>query len=169
MRYLVLLLLGYALLVLEGALMVLVPVPAAGPDLALLVVVAAALSRRGTAPVHALFALAMGYLADVLGGGPRGLLAFSFALMSLVGRSFSRRVYVNRLWGRAVAAVVCTALCGTTATFVQWLVVEGATLRPLGLVPLHAGVTALLAAPIIALCRRIDSALGIVMQEPLRW
>jgi len=168
-RYLVLLLLGYALLVLEGALMVLVPLRAAAPDLALMVVVAAALSRRGTAPTNAVFALVLGYVADVLSGGPRGVLAFSFVLISLVGRFFSRRVYINRFWGRIAAAAVCASLCGATVTVVQFLVVEGATLRPLALVPLYAGVTALLAPLVIGLSRRIDSALGIVAQEPLRW
>ena len=169
MRYLVLLLFGYALLVVEGAVMVFVPLRAAAPDLALMVVVATALSRRGTAPVHAVFAMALGYLADVLSGGPRGVLAFSFVLMSLVGRFFTRRVYVNRLWGRVAAGAVCTALCGVTTTVAQFLVVEGATLRVLALVPLHAAVTALLAPLVIGLCRRIDLTLGIVVQEPLRW
>jgi rod shape-determining protein MreD len=169
MRYLVLLLLGYALLVIEGALLALLPLRAAAPDVALLVVVAVALSRRGTAPTQAAFACALGYVADVLSGGPRGMLAFTFVVMSIVGRFFSRRVYAERIWGRALAALVCTALAGTTTVLVRGLVVEGTSLRSLGLVPVHAALTAVFAPIVIGLCRRIDTSLGIAGNEGLQW
>jgi rod shape-determining protein MreD len=168
-RYLVLLLFGYALLIVEGTVMVFIPLSAAAPDLVLLVVVAAALSRRGAAPTHAAFACAMGYVADVLGGGPRGVLAFTFVVISLLGRFFSRRVYINRLWGRALAALVCAAASGAVVTVVQSIVMEGVTLRSFALIPVHATSTALVSPLVIGVCRRIDSALGIVIREPLRW
>lgn len=169
MRYLVFLALGYVLLVLEGTIMLLVPLRAAAPDLALLVVVAVALSRRGTAPTHAAFACALGYIADVISGGPRGLLAFTFVAMSLVGRYFSRRVYVDRWWGRMIAAAGCTAISGAITVAVHALVVEGSTARSMALVPLHAAVTAAAAPLIVGLCRRVDTLLGIGGPQGLQW
>jgi len=168
-RYLVFLAIGYVLLVFEGVLMLLLPLRVAAPDLALLVVVAVALSRRGTAPTHAAFACALGYVADVVSGGPRGLLAFTFVAISLVGRFFSRRVYVDRWWGRMVAAAMCTALSGAVTVTLHALVVEGSTARSMALVPLHAAITAATAPIVVGLCRRVDTLLGIGGPEGLQW
>lgn len=169
MRYLVFLALGYALLVVEGAIMLILPLRAFAPDLALLVVIAIALSRRGTAPTHGAFACALGYVADVVSGGPRGLLAFTFVTMSLVGRFFSRRVYVDRWWGRMMAAAACTALSGALTVATHALMVESSTVRSMALVPTHAAVTAAAAPLVVGLCRQVDGWLGIGAPEGLRW
>ena len=141
--------------------------PTVIPDVAQTFVLYVAFSRRGSAPTHAVFALILGYLCDVLSGAPRGLHAFVLAAIAMLGRRFARRLYLE--------GFVAEAIAGLVGSFASTLLIAAtAVLLPYGRPELswsqvlpQAFATALVAPLVFAIGRRVDARLGLVT-APLR-
>jgi hypothetical protein len=104
----------------------------------------------------ALTVVVVGYLADLFGGGLRGLHAFSLATLYLNGRLLSRRLVVRGMFAEAVF-VFCGALyTSAIALTLRWII--GTRPDPgIALVLLaHASLTALVSPLTIKALRTID-------------
>ncbi|MEK6606967.1 MAG: rod shape-determining protein MreD [Myxococcota bacterium] len=161
MRYILLFGVVYALLVLEAVLLRVVRVDLLAPGLAQAVVVYVALSRRGSAPAHAMFALAIGYLCDVLSGSPRGLHAFVLVALAMLGRLVARRVYIEGFVAEALAALGGSATSAMLIGAVAFVLPEAAPAIPWSPLPAQLIATALVGPPIFAMGRRLDARLGL--------
>ena len=148
----------YALLILSSALRSFWAVPM--PDVPLLVVLYLGLSGRGALSAHIGIALAIGYLADILGGSPKGLHSLSLGLIMLAARPLSSRLLVQRRWQEIVITVFGASVHG--------LVVCALAIEPGGssfapsvwelsrTLPLQIVLTALCAPIVYPLLQRID-------------
>jgi rod shape-determining protein MreD len=163
LRALIFFVVTWMLLIVSQAVTSLLPAVLRGalPEIALLVVLYLTLGggagteqRAPAATTLVVFALAAGYLTDLLAGAPRGLHAFTLGLAAVLARSLESRLDVSRSWQEAVVALIAAAGCGaiTVALSAQ----EGDALSALAPVPLTALVTALCAPPAFKLFRRID-------------
>lgn len=119
MRYIVFSGLAYLLLVTMGALHQVFGITEAVPDVALALVLYVVFSRRGNAPSHAIFALVLGYLVDVLGGSPRGLHAFGLITLALLARLFSHRLELKGVLAQAAAVALACIVYSSLLAFVR--------------------------------------------------
>jgi len=149
----------YALLIVSSAMRSFWAVPM--PDIPLLVVLYLGLSGRGALSSHIGIALAIGYLADLLGGAPKGLHSLSLGLIMLAARPLSSRLLVQRRWqeivitifGATVHGLVVCALAvepGTTTSFSPSVWELTRTL------PMQVFLTALAAPLVYPLLQSID-------------
>ncbi len=130
-----------------------------GPDVAALVVLYVGLSGRGGPLGAALFAFALGYLADLSAGSPKGLHIIAAVLLSQAARLASARLMVRGVIFTMVVATLYGALYFTLLALMrgaldpQGLRAFGA---PLAKVPLVVLSTALFAPVVFAALRRVD-------------
>ncbi len=147
--------------VVMGGLWRVVPIHVMAPDIALLVALYLGASARGHAWEATAAALAIGYLHDVVDGGPRGLAALVLGAICLCARLATARLLVRGTvftivfaWLGAVAAAALTCLA-------QVMFAGDALPVPIGReLPVALGsslLTALLAPWIFRVCRWIDA------------
>ena len=151
---------GWLSLLVCGALRSLIALPIPVPDLALIIVLYLGLGARGPAPLHAGCAIALGYLADLLGGAPRGLHALSLALVMLLARSGASRLLVTRVWQELVVTFAVALGHGALVIALASPLYDGGATSALRQVPTAALSTALFAPFLFALLRRIDRKLA---------
>ena len=131
-----------------------------GPDVAALVVLFVGLSRRGGPAGACAFAFALGYLADLSGGSPKGM-----HVLGLIGLVSLSRLASSRLMVRgAIFTTMVAAFFGGLYLLSLALLRVGldppsaaATWRgTLARVPLALLATSLFAAPVFAILHRVD-------------
>lgn len=130
-----------------------------GPDVAALVVLFVGLSGRGSTLTASLLAFAVGYLADLSAGSPKGLHVIAAVLLVLMARGVSQRLLVRGvIFTTFIAAVFCGAWLVLLALMRGALDPGGlrAFRGPLAKVPLSLLSTALFASPVFAVLHRID-------------
>jgi rod shape-determining protein MreD len=149
-----------AAVVVNGAWLSRLPVPAA-PDLVLLVVLAAA-TRRGVV-TGALMGTAAGYLRDLVGGSPLGLFTLSYLAVGAAAGAAMTMIDLRQRRMPAVAAALGTALL---------YAISGLVVTLTGLANLHwtvvavdAGGSAVLNA---VLARPVDTLVGWADRLPAR-
>jgi hypothetical protein len=161
---------AYLGLLLCSALPALLPGRLPVPDVALLVALYAGLTcrlvggasvslRDGRPAAMAAFGLGLGYLADLIGGAPRGLHALGLCLLVLVLRSAATQLLVRGAGFVMAVAALTAVLFGLLLGLLRaWAEPEFAFagLRP---VVGQAAMTALCAPPLFYLLQRVDARL----------
>lgn len=105
-------------------------------------------------------ALALGYLADVLGGSPKGVQSLSLACVYLLGRSLARRIYLEGVLPQVVFTLVGSVCASIVAVGLRWWL---GAVPGLSLIPVLIGqavLTACAAPPVMKLLRMIDAQLS---------
>jgi rod shape-determining protein MreD len=158
-RAIVMVLLAWLALIVTASLQALSPWHLPTPEMMLLFVLYLGLGARGSASSHLLVALALGYLADLFSGAPKGLHALTLAIAMLLARAASWRILVTATWhtvaisfGAAVAHSVLLLALSTQL----WN--EGA-MSEMRVVPTTALATAIVAPLVFSLLRRLDQRL----------
>jgi len=138
--------------VINGAWLSRLPLPAA-PDLVLLVVLAAAM-RRGL-ETGALLGVAAGYLRDLVGGSPLGLYTLSYLIMGASAGAAMTMVDLQQRRMPAVTAALGTALLYATS---------GLVVTATGVAPVQWASLAMVAAAAAllnaVLARPVDTLVG---------
>jgi hypothetical protein len=168
MRSAALVLIGYAVMLVLGVIWPALPLGAARaapPDIAALTAGYLGLTaRRGVAGAVA-GAVITGYLADLLGGTPAGLLALVAGLTCVLGHLVQRRILV-RGWA-VVGFAAGLALTASTLTFLVRLA-SGEPIgggREAGMPLLVAVTTAVLGPLLLRFYRRVDAAFARTHRE----
>lgn len=167
-RALGLLAVGYFLLLCCSALAVFLPWPL--PDLGLLVALYAGLTcrlrggvtavLRDASPIAMLgLGAALGYLADLVGGSPRGLRALGYALLLLLLRALAGHLMVRGAGAVAAVATVTVLLMRALLVGLLRLFDPAAGLSGLRGALGQAVVTGLVAPVVFYVLSRIDSRL----------
>lgn len=168
MRSAALVLIGYAVMLVLGVVwpvLPLGPLHETPPAVAALTAGYLGLTaRRGIAGAVGASVI-IGYLADLLGGLPPGLLALVAGLTCLLGHLVQRRILV-----RGWAVVGFAGAVGLTASFLTFLVrlaggVPIAGMRELAMPALVALTTGLLGPLLLRLYRRVDAAFARTHRE----
>ncbi len=154
-RNLVLLLVGYALTVVQATLQSIVPFRVLVPELGLLVVLYAGLGSSGSLSGACTVAFLLGYVTDLLAGAPKGLFAMVFVLLCIGAKAASLRLLLRGTVLQAGFAFLAS-LAGGLLTVLLRSKIEGGTLAPLAIAPLQAAMTALLAPVLFSLFLRLE-------------
>ena len=159
MRRVALVLLGYALLVVMGAFWRVTPFEVVVPNLALVMAAYFGITAREHIAGATLAAVVVGYLSDLLGGSPIGLMAFLSGVGCIGARLVTARLLVR---GRGFVFVLLSAMTVVAAGLSYGLrVYHGAghaTLASETLIALGcAVVTGIVALPVFRLCRMVDA------------
>lgn len=162
-------LIAYVILLLVGAIWRSLPwiVPQMRPEVAAIVAAYLGLTARRSLAGAVGASIIVGYLADLLGGGPVGLYALVGGLVCILAYLVQRRLLV-RGWSATFVFALIAGL--TSALMVQLLRAFFADpMAPLGTELtrlLGAGVaTALIGPPILAMFRRVDAAFARTHRE----
>jgi rod shape-determining protein MreD len=158
---------AYVVLLLFGVLWRVLPFDVLAPNVPILLAAYLGITTRDRVPHATLGAVLIGYLADLLMGSPRGLMAFVCGALCVCGRLMTARLMVR---GRAVVMVFAFL-----ASLLASLLMAGVRLYLGGgvsgfwrevLVALgSAGLTALVAPLIFKVCRRVDVACARTARE----
>lgn len=167
MRYFIFLSVAYSMMAVLGALLHLVGVTQTVPDVALAFVLYVVFSRRGTAPVHACFALLLGYLCDVLGGTPAGLQAFTLTAVAMVGRVVARRIGAEGVTAQSLTTAFGSVVSSVLAGFLSRAIAQGAVSVPLLPTPMQVLACAIAGPLVFRLGRQLDAGLGLTSRPTL--
>jgi rod shape-determining protein MreD len=159
-RAAVFVLVGWLALIVTASLETLLPLPAAVPNICLLVVLYLGLSGRGSPTSHVGLALALGYLVDLFSGSPRWLHALSFGLVMVVARGASSRLLVTSIWQQVLVALLASLGHGALLVALSAPMYDGEALAALRIAPMTALFTSLLAPLAFAVFRKIDRRLS---------
>ena len=152
-RFLVLLFLGYAMVVVQASIQALLPIRVLVPELGLLVALYAGLtSQQGVSGACAI-ALMLGYVTDLLAGAPKGLHAMVFVLACLLAKGASLRLMFQSSFIAAVFAFFASFATAVliVATRAQ---VDHGSFGPLAIAPIQAFVTAIFAPVVFGILAR---------------
>ncbi len=151
--------LAYGLLMLLSVLWPALPVGRAAPDLLALCAVYLGLTARDQVAPAVVGAMITGYLADLLMGTPRGLLALDAGLVCLAGHLIHSRLLVRGWMFTAVFSFITALLSGGCVLAISAAsgFGVGAVGRELGVVAMSALLTALIGPPMFRLLRRLDA------------
>ncbi len=162
-------LVAYVILLLVGAVWQSLPwiAPEMRPEIAAIVAAYLGLTARHSLAAAVGASIVVGYLADLLGGGPVGLYALVDGLVCILGYVVQRRLLV-RGWGVTIGFSLLAGL--VSAILVQILRgLSADPMAPLGtelLRMLGAGIaTAVVGPPVLRLFRRIDAAFARTHRE----
>jgi rod shape-determining protein MreD len=141
-RFLALLLVGYAMVVVQASIQALLPLRVVVPELGLLVAVFAGLSAQQGISGACAVALMLGYVTDLLAGAPKGLHAMVFVLLCLLAKGASLRLLFSTSLIAAAFAFLLSLVAAVlvVATRAQF---DHSSLSPLVIAPLQALVTAI--------------------------
>jgi rod shape-determining protein MreD len=159
-RAIVMILTVYVGLIVTSSLQALSPWRVPTPEVALLVVLYLGLGGRGTAPAHLGVALAIGYLADLFAGSPKGLESLTLGIAMLLARAASSRLDVATPWHTMVIALVAGLAHGILQLGISSSMYGGDATAALRLVPATAVTTALVAPFVFRFLRRLDRRLA---------
>jgi rod shape-determining protein MreD len=150
---------AYLTLLLAGPLWPVLPFEVAAPNLVAIFAAYLGITARGGVAGPTAAALAIGWLADLLGGSPRGLMALVAGVICVVARFATARLLVR---GAPFVAGFCAGLALVGAVVVQLVrAAYGASRGPFAselVVAIGSAVlTGLVAPPLFRLCRLVDS------------
>ena len=159
--------LGYFMVLAMGVLWRLGPLDRAIPDVVALCAIYLGLAARERVAPSMLAAVVIGYLADLLLGGPLGLLSIGAGVMCLVGHFVQGRLIVRGLLftaGFAVVVGLVSALVLLALRAFHGLV--GAGVGSQFVTILLSALTTGLAGPIVfRLCRQVDARFARTQRE----
>jgi rod shape-determining protein MreD len=157
--------LAYALVLVVGCLWRLLPFERATPNLVALSALYLGLTARHRLAPSTLGAVVLGYLADLLMGTPRGVMALTAGILCIFGHVIHRRLIV-RGFGVTLAVTFAT---GLVAGIVMLLLRAYGGLVPAGIEPgllLYNAVLTAAAGPVVfRLCRIIDARFARTYRE----
>ena len=159
-RAIVMILAVYVGLIVTSSLQALSPWRVPTPEVALLVVLYLGLGGRGTAPAHVAVALAIGYLADLFAGSPKGLESLTLGIGMILARAASSRLDVATPWHTMVIALVAALAHGILQLAISSSLYAGDATAALRLVPTTAVTTALVAPLAFRWLGRLDRRLA---------
>ena len=159
--------LAYALLLVLGVVWRVMPLSRAAPDLLALSAVYLGLTARDRVAPAMLAAVIIGYLADLLMGTPRGLLALSAGLVCLAGHLIQGRLLVRGWLFTSVFSFFTAVLTGLLVLTIT--AAGGMRIARFGdevWVLFGSGIlTGLFGPPVFQLCRRVDSRFARTRRE----
>lgn len=157
--------LAYALVLLVGCLWRLLPFDRAAPNLVALSALYLGLTARHRLAPSTLGAVVLGYLADLLMGTPRGMMALTAGILCIFGHVIHRRLIV-RGFGVTLAVTFAT---GLAAGIVMLILRFMGGVVPAGIEPallLYNAVLTAAAGPVVfRLCRIIDARFARTYRE----
>lgn len=159
--------LAYFLLLVAGALWRLTPLERAAPDLVALFAVYLGLAARERLAPPMLSAILVGYLADLLGSTPTGLLATTAGFMCLVGHFVQGRLVVRGpLVTAAFSLVVGLVSGGLVLALRIWAGLEaGALGSEIATLLVSALFTGMAGPVVFRLCRVMDARFARTRRE----
>ena len=156
MRFFVVILAGFFLLVLQSVLLEFFPWTFPPPALGLLVVVHVGVNAAFGMRQAVILAFVLGYLADLVTGAPRGTHALVYVLVALLLLGLRQRLSVRATTARVVLGFVFGLLAALGTVGVRAVVLSGLDVASLSRTPLEALSTAVAAAPVLWLLYRLD-------------
>jgi rod shape-determining protein MreD len=152
-RFLVLCLLGYAMVVVQASIQALLPLRVLVPELGLLVALYAGLTAQQGVSGACAVALLLGYVTDLLAGAPKGLHAMVFVLACLLAKGASLRLMLSSSFIAAVFSFFVSLLSAVliVATRAQ---IDHSTMGPLAIAPVQALVSAIFAPLVFGILSR---------------
>ena len=159
--------LAYFLILITSVMWRLLPLPRAVPDLVALSAVYLGLSARERVAPATLAAVVMGYLADLLMGGPRGLLSATAGAVCLMGHFVQGRLIVRgRIFVAGFALVVGLAAGVVGMLLRTWLGMTAGSLgHELATLGASALLTGLCGPLVFRLCRMVDARFARTTRE----
>jgi len=156
--------LGLALLLLRSTLFPLLGLAALGPDLLFPLIVF--YGCRGRFAHGVILTLVLGYLSDVMAGGPQGFYLFQYVLAFAAAQLVSGRVALH---GLAIPALLVFTfdLAAGAALALLYSAWSQPLPRPAGGLLVDAGLTALFALPLIPVLRALERVTS--REEKLSW
>ncbi len=151
--------LAYVIVLVLSAIWRLMPLSRAMPDAVALFAVYLGLTARGQLAPAVFSAVIIGYLADLLMGAPRGVLAFDAGLLCVIAHLVHKRLLVRG----AVFTMVFTAITALVSGLVLMALRAyiGVALesfwREVGILATSAVLTGLAGPVVFRLCRRLDA------------
>jgi cell shape-determining protein MreD len=168
-------LVGYLLLLCAGVMWQYLPLGFAMPDLVACFAVYLGLTARPVVVANqplrmapaTLAAIILGYLADLLGGTPRGTMALAAGLVCIAGQLVQRQLILRGLLAAVGLAFFAGLLSGIIILVVRaWGgVLTGATGREAGMLFVSALLTGLMGPLVFRLCRAIDARFARTARE----
>jgi rod shape-determining protein MreD len=159
--------LAYGLLLVVSVLWPALPFGRAAPDLLALCAVYLGLTARDQVAPAVVGAMITGYLADLLMGTPRGLLALDAGLVCLAGHFIHSRLLVRGWMFIAVFSFFTAVLSGGSVLVIS--AVAGLELRGLAaqfwVLAKSAMFTAVIGPPVFRLLRRVDARFARTQRE----
>ena len=144
------------LLLVQSALVEVLPQAVPAPAFGILVVLHLALSPRWSLIGQVALAFLFGYLFDLLAGAPHGTHALVFTLTVLAAGRLAQHVAVDRVLRRAAVSFVAALVAALAVVTVRALVSRSGGFAGLRWAPIEAAVTGLLGPPVLALLARIE-------------
>lgn len=167
MRLAVQVFLAYALLLVLGVMWRVLPFGRAAPDLLALFAVYLGLTARDRVAPAMLAAVIIGYLADLLMGTPRGLLALTAGLVCLAGHLVQGRLIVRGLPFTMVFGFFTAVLTGAVVLTITAL--SGMSIASFGsemwVLLGSAFLTGLVGPVVFRMCRRVDARFARTRRE----
>lgn len=145
----------YVLLVVVGGTWRMLPTAGLAPDIAALAAVYLGLTGQRSVAGSTAGAIAVGYLADVLFGAPRGSFAFAAGVMCLFCHVIGRRILIGG-WVSAALITVCAAILGDIVV----VLARGLPSQSIIELALGAVITAALGPLVFRLCRFVDARIS---------
>lgn len=119
----------------------------------------------GTDWTGGLVAITLGYFADVLGGGIKGLHTLALVIVFLLARRAARHVFLTGPVSTFLIAFVAAVVAGTVAVVVRWMAGVAPSFAVLTVILAQATVTAVAAPPLLRLFGFIDAKLTAERRE----
>jgi hypothetical protein len=159
MRYLTLTFTAYVLLVLLGPMWRLMPFDVIVPNLTVVFAVYLGVTARESLAAPTATAVTIGYLADLLGGSPAGLMAFIGGLACVVSRALTVRLLVRgRGFIMSLGAAVTLGAALLTLGLRGWYGAHVGGLADEAVVAIGCALlTGAVSAPVFRLCRSLDA------------
>jgi rod shape-determining protein MreD len=149
-------LLALALLLLQSALVELLPPSLPAPAFGVLVALHVGLSPRWSRTGQVLLAFFTGYLFDLCAGAPHGTHALVYTVTALLVGPLGRRVAVRSFLARTAASFGATLVAGLAVVTIRAIVSRSGGFAGLRWVPVEATFTALVGPVVLGLLERID-------------
>jgi rod shape-determining protein MreD len=159
MRSVATIVVGLLLLLLQSTVLEFAPVHMVTPSLGLLVALYVGLSPKWPLSSAAIVAFCTGYLFDLVSGAPRGVHAFVWVVMALVGRALTTRLAVRGFVLKAAVSFVASLVAAVLIVVVRAQVSHEGGYGGLRQAPLEALLTGLSGPLVLFLLARIDGRL----------
>jgi hypothetical protein len=102
----------------------------------------------------------LGYMADLLGGGPKGIHCLSMGLIFLFGLWAARHVYLAGTFSVVLITVVASLLTSLIGLTIHWAMGTAPSLATLAVIGLQAVLCGIVAPLLMRLFRFVDAKLA---------
>ncbi len=160
-RSLLLLAFAWLGLVLEAACKTALPQWLPTPEMGLIVLLYAAMGRRGSSGGIAALALVLGYLTDLSTGAPRGLHMAVYTITGISAQTTASRILVGSTLATAIGSALFASWAGALSVILRVAVNPAIGWGVLGAVPGTALATAVAAPVLFSLLERMEVQLAL--------